>query len=171
MSFAYRRASKTMLVTTATTFFSFLATAVSPLMPLAAFGFWSACVIAMNYVLVISLFPAAFSFWYQYIRKIERCPQFFKNGCKRLFMFIKYVCFGCIWKNRNEDNGKRNKKFRVLEKFLGVQWSNFVIRFRYYLITITVIFVAVSAWKASTIRSLTKQESWYIVFIFAHNLY
>ena len=40
MTFAYRRASKAMLVTQITTFFAFLATAFSLLLPIAAFGMY-----------------------------------------------------------------------------------------------------------------------------------
>eukprot|EP01084_Bolivina_argentea_P244753 409955_1 len=46
MSFAFRRAAKAMIVTTATTFFAFMATAFSPIMPIAAFGIWAGCVVA-----------------------------------------------------------------------------------------------------------------------------
>ena len=41
MTFTYRRASNAMLVTQTTTFFAFLATAFSRLLPVAAFGIWA----------------------------------------------------------------------------------------------------------------------------------
>ena len=46
MTFAYRRASKAMLVTQITTFFAFLATAFSPIIPIKAFGIWAATIVA-----------------------------------------------------------------------------------------------------------------------------
>mmetsp|Transcript_17976 Transcript_17976/g.20409 ORF Transcript_17976/g.20409 Transcript_17976/m.20409 type:complete len:952 (+) Transcript_17976:4057-6912(+) len=54
----YRKAAHAMLVTTLTTFCAFMATAVSELMPIAAFGIFAACFILFNYVLVITSFPA-----------------------------------------------------------------------------------------------------------------
>jgi len=57
ISWVYRRAANAMFVTTLTTFCAFLATGLSKIMPIAAFGIFSANVIASNYVLVITCFP------------------------------------------------------------------------------------------------------------------
>jgi len=54
----YRKAAHAMFVTTFTTFCAFMATGVSELMPIAAFGIFSACYILCNYLLVITSFPA-----------------------------------------------------------------------------------------------------------------
>lgn len=58
IAFSYRRASKAMLVTSSTTIFAFLATAISPLLPIMSFGVFSAINILVNYLLTISLLPA-----------------------------------------------------------------------------------------------------------------
>lgn len=47
-----------MLITSATTIISFLATAISKLMPIKTYGFFAAITIATNYILVITIFPA-----------------------------------------------------------------------------------------------------------------
>jgi len=57
ISWVYRRAAHAMFITTLTTFCAFLATSLSDIMPIAAFGIFSACVIASNYLLVITAFP------------------------------------------------------------------------------------------------------------------
>ena len=58
ISYVYRKASKAMLVTTLTTIFAFLATGISEIMPISTFGFFAATLIGMNYLLVISYYPA-----------------------------------------------------------------------------------------------------------------
>merc|ERR1719362_1946498 len=71
MSFTFRRAASAMLTTQATTFFAFMATAVSALMTLKAFGYWAALVVASNYVLVITLYPAILMIHDRWIKKYE----------------------------------------------------------------------------------------------------
>ena len=58
ISYVYRKASKAMLVTTITTIFAFLATGISGALPISTFGFFAATLIGMNYLLVISYYPA-----------------------------------------------------------------------------------------------------------------
>ena len=57
-------------------------------MPIAAFGWWAAWVILVNYILIITFFPAVLSFWYQNIKPYEKCP------CKqRLCTKCLLLCF------------------------------------------------------------------------------
>jgi len=58
MDYAYRRATYSMGVTSATTTIAFMATAISPIMPISSFGLWAASGIVMNYIFVITIFPA-----------------------------------------------------------------------------------------------------------------
>merc|ERR1719491_994528 len=71
MCFSFRRAAKAMLVTQTTTFFAFLATASSPLMLIEAFGYWAALVVGMNYILVITLYPAILMIHHRFVKKYE----------------------------------------------------------------------------------------------------
>mmetsp|Transcript_30331 Transcript_30331/g.34452 ORF Transcript_30331/g.34452 Transcript_30331/m.34452 type:complete len:967 (+) Transcript_30331:157-3057(+) len=57
VAYVYRRAVKAMFVTTITTFCAFLATAISEIAPISAFGIFSANMILSNYLLVITFFP------------------------------------------------------------------------------------------------------------------
>eukprot|EP01084_Bolivina_argentea_P075528 136921_1 len=83
MSFTYRRAAIAMLVTQITTFFAFLATALSILVNMSAFGIWAACVIMMNYFLVITLYPAVLILHHKYIKKYEdKCLCCCCRACK-----------------------------------------------------------------------------------------
>merc|ERR550534_2688515 len=76
MSYTYRRAASAMLTTQATTFFAFIATAISQLMALKAFAFWAAIVVASNYILVITLYPAMLMIHDMCCKKCEhKCCQ------------------------------------------------------------------------------------------------
>lgn len=47
-----------MLITSMTTVFAFLATAISVIMPIMTYGIFAAINILVNFILVITLFPA-----------------------------------------------------------------------------------------------------------------
>ena len=59
MTFTYRRTASAVFNTSFTTATAFFGTAVSPVMPIAAFGVFAALAIVMNYVLVCTWWPAA----------------------------------------------------------------------------------------------------------------
>ena len=67
-----RRASKAMLVTQVTTFFAFLATSFSLIMPISAFGIWAATIVACNYFLVITMYPALLLIHHRWILPCEK---------------------------------------------------------------------------------------------------
>ena len=60
---AYERASGSVFNTSFTTAVAFLATAVSPVMPLGAFGIFSAIAIMINYFLVCTWWPCVLVVW------------------------------------------------------------------------------------------------------------
>lgn len=65
MNYAYKRAAGAMLTTSFTTSIAFIATASSPVMPISAFGYFAASCVIMNYVLVMTVFPALLMVWHQ----------------------------------------------------------------------------------------------------------
>eukprot|EP00962_Isochrysis_galbana_P038414 scaffold13637_cov112-Isochrysis_galbana.AAC.1 len=80
MNFAYGRTAQAVFNTSLTTAVAFIATGVSPVMPVAAFGYYAAIAILMNYILAISFLPAAVIIWEVHLRK-AKCV-----GC----------CFPCV---------------------------------------------------------------------------
>ena len=70
----YKRAVYAMGATSATTCVAFMATAISPIMPIASFGIYAALGVFLNYVLVITLFPCTLMIYHY---KLYGC-------CKRL---------------------------------------------------------------------------------------
>jgi hypothetical protein len=59
LRFAYTRTYRAVFNTSFTTAVAFVATSISPVMPISTFGIFSALAIVLNYVFVISLTPAA----------------------------------------------------------------------------------------------------------------
>jgi fatty acid desaturase len=64
MNYAYKRAAGAMLTTSFTTSIAFIATASSPVMPISAFGYFAASCVIMNYLLVMTVFPALLMVWH-----------------------------------------------------------------------------------------------------------
>ena len=60
MSYTYRKAGLAMLETSITTMASFIATGMSPIMPIVSFGMFSAIVVCVNYIMIILFLPAVF---------------------------------------------------------------------------------------------------------------
>ena len=71
MSYTFRRATTAMAITSATTFIAFLATYFSPIMPISSFGVWAGTAVMVNYLLVITYFPAMVAFHHQNVKKYE----------------------------------------------------------------------------------------------------
>eukprot|EP01050_Picozoa_sp_SAG11_P004863 SAG11_NODE_322_length_10757_cov_2.841809_4_plen_494_part_00 len=65
LDYAYKRAAGAMFTTSFTTAVAFIATASSPVMPISAFGYFAACTVILNYVLVMSVFPCLLMVWYK----------------------------------------------------------------------------------------------------------
>ena len=167
MSFTYRRASKAMIITTGTTFFAFIATGLSPIIPISAFGFWAACVVLMNYVMVITLFPAILSLWYQYIKDKERCC------CKKNKDLDS--------KEDNDEDGRANvtdadmlyrtedsvvqelltSNAHCVERFFRDKWFWFISKAKWVLIVVSLILIGLSSWKTSEMSPLSKQEEFF----------
>ena len=60
----FKRAVYAMGATSSTTCVAFMATAVSPIMPIASFGIYAALGVFLNYVLAITLFPCVLMIWH-----------------------------------------------------------------------------------------------------------
>lgn len=73
MAVTFRRASKAMLATSSTTGAAFLATGFSPIMPISSFGFFAGILIPVNFILVITFYPAVLIVYTKYT----------KDMCKR----------------------------------------------------------------------------------------
>ena len=170
MSYTYRRASHAMAVTTFTTIIAFLATAFSPIMPISAFGIWAATVIFVNYMFMITYFPACLSWYHQYVRKCERCP--------RCCCCIKCSICGLFKKEEENDkegvvvqksvnDGEENNPMendegsRFIERFLRNTWSKWMIKAKYFILAFFTVLIGFSVWQTTQLEGLTEQEAFF----------
>ena len=73
LSFAYRRSITAILITSATTAFSFISASATPLLAMHTFGLYSALLVVFNFIIVCTLLPAAVLVWENYYRYIPVC--------------------------------------------------------------------------------------------------
>ena len=72
MAYAFRRAQKSIFVTSTTTCVAFLANAFSDQVPIRGFGIFAAILVPVNYLLVIFMMPSAVTI---YERNIRPCTK------------------------------------------------------------------------------------------------
>jgi hypothetical protein len=82
MDYTWRRASKAMLITSSTTIAAFLATAVSPIMPISSFAIYASVAIFLNYILCITFFPCVLMLYHR--RLYGCCPMFGCCGARKV---------------------------------------------------------------------------------------
>ena len=73
LAYSFRRAARATATTSSTTSVAFLANAFSPIMPIASFGIYAAIIIAVNYGVIILMFPPIIV-WYDSSWKDRYCP-------------------------------------------------------------------------------------------------
>ena len=183
MSYTYKRAGYAMFVTTFTTAIAFLATAFSTIIPIAAFGIWAALVVIINYLLMLTYFPACLSWYFQYFKKYEKCCCFNKNRENTLSFMTRSKSLDIS--NGNEDInyddtdanmgklrsmstilpslvGKKDGKIeRIIETFLKDTYSKWILRFKYYILAFFMVIISISIWKASQLEGLSEQEKFF----------
>ena len=76
MAVTFKRAAKAMLATSSTTSAAFLATGFSAIMPISSFGIYAGILVPINYILVITFFPALLII---YETKLKECCCSSKN--------------------------------------------------------------------------------------------
>jgi len=84
MAYTMRKASSAMLITSVTTAASFMATGISPIMPLVSFGIFSALVIVVNYILIITFLPSVYFVYEIHISKRFKCFKAIKLCFKKI---------------------------------------------------------------------------------------
>lgn len=69
MAVTFKRAAKSMLATSSTTSAAFVATGLSQIMPISSLGIFASILIPMNFLLIITFFPALLIIHHKYIQK------------------------------------------------------------------------------------------------------
>ena len=125
-----------MLVTSSTTSVAFLANAFSPLMPIKAFGIFAGIIIPLNFLLVIFIFPSA-------VIMQENIDIYFKDLYERKFNSDKVVKISSA--NDSINDQKQTEQYSTLEAFFRNQWNAFVRKFRWIIVSITLIWIIFAA--------------------------
>ena len=73
LAYTFRKAVSAMLVTSVTTAVSFVATCISPIMPIVSFGVFACIVVITNYFLIILIVPSIYLFYEIHVRPNFRC--------------------------------------------------------------------------------------------------
>lgn len=81
----FKRAVYAMGATSSTTCVAFMATAVSPIMPIASFGIYAALGVFFNYVLAITLFPCVLMIWHY---KLYGCCARLPGGLEKCISLV-----------------------------------------------------------------------------------
>ena len=86
-----------MFNTSFTTAVAFMATAISPIVPISAFGIFAAIAIVVNYIFVLTLLPMTVLLWHRIFYKRSFC-----EGCRIIFAL---ACGGCFPAAKPEEGG------------------------------------------------------------------
>ena len=145
MELSYQRASKAMLVTNLTTFFAFIATIFSTLMPVSAFSCWAAVIVFCDYILVVTVYPSLLIIHELYISEYEK----------------KCLCYLCNRYYLCEISDGNINKFNRVERFFGTKFSGFVIRFRFVFVLLFSVLFGVSVYFAMLIEPKNENDQWF----------
>ena len=116
VTYAARRASKAIFVTSLTTAVAFAATAMSDVMPIAAFGALSAIMIFVLFALNVLFFPPALVIYDRWVRNAEaRRATFVERGGRRARLSA-FLFFFASDSERRTPNGETNGGFREKTK-------------------------------------------------------
>jgi len=123
MSYVYRRTGSAMAITSATTCFAFLSTLSSPLIGMGAFGIFTALVIFIDYVLVMTLFCTAVVIYHNKLENRSCCSCFSGGCCKTVNPTPTMIALENSKSNRSEGGNTEDK----ISKFFRTKVSNFIL--------------------------------------------
>lgn len=168
LSWAYGRSARAMFITSLTTGCAFLMNLISSIVTIQAFGFFTAMMCFINYLEVITVFPAVVLTHARYFRD---CPC---NGCERCNApelgsssqtFEMAEMGGKKGANTNAgDNGKNTgmnlKDLRYLERWFHNSYGPFMIKWRWVILFLCVGFLAASGYYASELKPMSDPTQW-----------
>uniref|UniRef100_A0A7S4DUM7 SSD domain-containing protein n=1 Tax=Lotharella globosa TaxID=91324 RepID=A0A7S4DUM7_9EUKA len=167
MEVAYKRTLETVFNTSFTTMVAFLATAISPIMPIATFGILAATCILINFVLVITLIPAVMMCHHLWFVK-KRCsihPSPGTEATPRNLVEAKTTEHDVPDATEDDDTDEANET--LLDKFATKVYIP-AMTYEYrgvYVVAIGIaisllIYGVVSVAYAAQLTSPTEQETW-----------
>lgn len=151
-------------MTSFTTAAAFFSTATSPIVPISTFGVFAALLVLLQFVLVITLYPAVLIVWYRFWRgrKWYRCfkapedneddtvPEPTEDLGEKTFMQRVRGLFNK--KKTSED------ELRPIEKFFNGFWTDLTLKLKWPLVVIGVALLGVSIWLATKLDTPEEAE-------------
>jgi predicted RND superfamily exporter protein len=151
MTWVYRRAAGAMFVTSFTTMAAFVASGTSTLVDVQSFGIFAAFVIFVDFVLVITWFPACLVWYHNNLESWNCC-------CRRAFTDKSTSTERArkMWLEPQEARPVQKK--RLAEQFLGGPFASFVVKRRALILGFFAIISACAAAGGAQIRPATSSE-------------
>ncbi len=137
MAYTWKRAARAIAVTSSTTCVAFFATSISDIMPISAFGIYAAIIIPVNYLLVVTMYPAALIFWDKKIdNKMCTCCD---NKCDIKPPEVV---------DSMTDHEKYVSQLSAMERFFANKWAPFVNRFKILVVIGFILWFVFCLWQA-----------------------
>jgi len=146
MTWVYRRAVSAMFVTSFTTMAAFVATATSPLVDVQSFGVFAAFAILVDFLLVITWFPACLIWYHNNLESRSCCCRRISADTSTERGFSKH----------QEDQPSQQKRW--VERFLGGPFAEFVVKRRVIVLGFFAILFAGAATAGAQIGPATSTD-------------
>lgn len=121
MAYAFRRAARSTLTTSATTAAAFFANAFNPIMPMASFGIYAAILILVVYSVMVLFFPPLVIFYERHLMNCCKCC------CKKLE------------KDATNESASAPKEKGMVQVFFGETLNNCVKKFKYVFLVVFIV--------------------------------
>mmetsp|Transcript_111187 Transcript_111187/g.270183 ORF Transcript_111187/g.270183 Transcript_111187/m.270183 type:complete len:1096 (-) Transcript_111187:138-3425(-) len=154
MNWVYARASWAMFITSATTCAAFVTTAANPLPNIQSFGIFSAFVITVDYLLVITWFPACVVLYHNYLENrpcllcCHRCQELFPCSLKMETSTARICAMG----------PEQTPQKRMLERGISGPFAGFIRRFAIPILVFFLLLLIPAGILASGIQPLSSSE-------------
>ena len=138
MAYAFRRGSRAMTVTSATTAAAFYANIFSPIMPIRAFGIFAGTLIPINFFLVVLMMPPAVIIFEENFKYRNCCMKRFTEEGEEM--------------NEGNDPDVKNPENTWSSKmiiFFDQIWNSFIFKAKYVIFLISIVWFVVAAVFAS----------------------
>jgi predicted RND superfamily exporter protein len=129
VAWVFNRASKAMLITSVTTAVAFVANVVSPCAPLRLFGIFMAILVMVDYIFVITMFPAVIVIFHKEHASLFSC-------CGK-----DAVC--------TTDGDVKEHTPRLIESFFRGAFTTFVLKWKWIFIFIGFGVIGAAGWKST----------------------
>lgn len=157
MSWSYKRAVKSMLVTSFTTSVAFFSTVGSPVMPISTLGIWAGMLVLFQFVLVITIYPSALVIWQRSLRNQGLFSKFCNRRIKQeedsALVGDSQKHMTCFNQNRASEG-----ELRLIEKFFNGTWTEFTFRAKWPLLILSIALISTSTWLATKLDTPNTPE-------------